>query len=839
MAQNDHKIPGWAKAFKKWERKPTLLFVDYAVPQYDLYAGSRADFMYLELLVEMGLEVKFLPEDFQRLDPYSTELNQLGIETLDGEWYRKNWETWLWENGQGIDYVFFNKPDPVDTFLPTVKRCTNAAIIYQCHDLHYLRLQRKAELENDQATLEKAQLYEQKENFIFANSDVVLTFSEVEEKFIKGKFPHKQVFTVPLFFYQGLRDPDRDFSKRHDLLFVGACKHAPNRDAISWFCSEVFPLIQRQIPDIVLNVVGADPPEDISSLHSESIRILGRVSEQELHALYESVRMMVVPLRFGAGVKGKVIEALYNGIPLVSTAVGLEGIKGIDQLAAPHDSPADFAAEVVRLYTDEKKLEELSQRESKFVTDKFTSKKTAELMTHILSVSKYEAALRLADAVSDATRQAHPRLIAFYLPQYHEIPENDEWWGKGFTDWRNVAKAEPLFPGHYQPRIPADLGFYDLRQEETRIAQADLAKKYGIEGFCYYHYWFNGRRLLELPLEELLKSGKPDFPFCICWANENWTRRWDGENQQILMRQDYCEEDDRRHIQSLLPVFEDKRYLRVNGKPLFLVYRTENIPNPARMAEIWRQEARKAGIGDLYLCRVESIGTCDPHDINFDAALEFAPDWKNTGPRLMADSQQLSQAGRDLTPDCENNYIYSYQALTDTMMAKEIPGYKWFRCVTPSWDNWARRKKGANIYLGSTPQKYKAWLSRAIDITNARLFGEERIVFVNAWNEWAEGNYLEPDQRFGHAYLEATKQALAESQLAAVSRRVGTSGDVRMGQLMRQLTNYKYQLNVLEGQVAQRGQRIKELLNSTSWQATVPLRWTKQQLLDLKKYLSR
>ena len=294
------------------------------------------------------------------------------------------------------------------------------------------------------------------------------------------------------------------------------------------------------------------------------------------------------------------------------------------------------------------------------------------------------------------------RAIAFYLPQYHPIPENDEWWGKGFTEWRNVAKAKPLFPGHYQPHIPADLGFYDLRLEETRIAQAELAREYGIHGFCYYHYWFNGKRLLERPLEDMLKSGKPDFPFCICWANENWTRRWDGEDQHILMKQEYSEEDDRHHIRELFRIFEDKRYIRINGKPLFLVYRTENIPDPGRTAEVWREEARKAGIGELYLVRVESIGQTDPRLIDFDASVEFAPDWNNRGPRITANDLNLDKwlvrTGK-IDELCEKNYLHYYDELASRMMNKPVPDYTWFRCVTPSWDNSARRQEGAHIFL--------------------------------------------------------------------------------------------------------------------------------------------
>jgi glycosyltransferase involved in cell wall biosynthesis len=377
---------------------PVLLFIDYEVPRYDMFAGSRTNFMYLEMLVGMGLRVIFLPADFQKVEPYTSELNGLGVETLDGEWHQQNWEAWLRENGQAIDHVFIHKPEPAIKFLPAVLRHTNAAVIYQCHDLHYLRLQRKAKVENDPAILEEARIYEHKEDFIFSNSDVLLTFSEVEETVLKEKFPNKKVFTIPLFFYPDTPEPARDFNQRHGLLFIGACAHTPNRDAISWFCREVFPLIQKRIPGITIDVVGADPPEDISSLSSEHIRILGKVSEDGLNSLYENVRMMVVPLRFGAGVKGKVIESLYNGVPLVSTSIGLEGIRGAEKFATARDKPEDFAAEVVSLYEDTERLRQLSLKGSGFVTENFTRQKTMELMKGIMSVSRGEAALRLSDS---------------------------------------------------------------------------------------------------------------------------------------------------------------------------------------------------------------------------------------------------------------------------------------------------------------------------------------------------------------------------------------------------------------------------------------------------------
>ncbi|MBM4329737.1 MAG: tetratricopeptide repeat protein [Deltaproteobacteria bacterium] len=340
-------------------------------------------------------------------------------------------------------------------------------------------------------------------------------------------------------------------------------------------------------------------------------------------------------------------------------------------------------------------------------------------------------------------------LIAFYLPQYHPIPENDQWWGKGFTEWTNVSKAKPLFPGHYQPHLPADLGFYDLRLPEIRKAQADLAREYGIQGFCYYHYWFNGKLLLERPLQEMLKSGEPDFPFCMCWANENWTRAWDGGSDQILIQQNYNEKDDLEHIRYLCHIFQDRRYIRINGKPLFLVYRANSLPDPLKTTSLWREEARRLGLGELFLCRVESFPDehTDPTTIGFDASVEFQPDWTELGPRLLDD-----QYG--------GHCVYKYENVVEGMLKKEQPEYRRFPCVTPSWDNTSRRKNGATIFIDSTPQLYEKWLKETIGRLDSDNH-DENIVFINAWNEWGEGNYLEPDLKFGRSYLEATKRALA------------------------------------------------------------------------------
>lgn len=361
----------------------------------------------------------------------------------------------------------------------------------------------------------------------------------------------------------------------------------------------------------------------------------------------------------------------------------------------------------------------------------------------------------------DSGRAGALRCVAFHLPQFHPIPENDAWWGKGFTEWRNVASALPVVPGHHQPHLPADLGFYDLRLPESRAAQADLARLYGVDAFCYYHYWFTGRRVLQRPVDEIVASGAPDFPFCVCWANENWTRAWDGRSGQTLLEQHYSDADDLAHIRHLLPVLADARYLRVGGRPALLVYRTELMPDPRRTADLWRGEALRAGVPGLYLVRVESFAAdVDPASIGFDAALEFAPDWRHVratpASRLRRMAAHLGLQARGY----REHRFADYDELVAAMLAKEEPEYRRIRCVTPGFDNSPRRRKDALIVGGSTPVAYGAWLQHVLEREAVRpSAGDDRLVFVNAWNEWAEGNHLEPCQLWGRAYLEAHAHA--------------------------------------------------------------------------------
>jgi len=363
------------------------------------------------------------------------------------------------------------------------------------------------------------------------------------------------------------------------------------------------------------------------------------------------------------------------------------------------------------------------------------------------------------------------KFVAFYLPQYHPIPENDKWWGKGFTEWINVVQAKPLFKGHYQPHIPADLGFYDLRLPEIRQAQADLAREHGIHGFCYYHYWFHGHRLLERPFNEVLDSGKPDFPFCLCWANENWMSRWDGHSGKVLMEQTYSHEDDLQHIKWLAKAFIDDRYMRVDDKPLFLVYRASQLPDPVHTTQIWREKCHNLGIGDIFLCKVESFldEQGDPKELGFDAAVEFQPDWSRSGSLLrreligfVAKYKFLRSYAKKLSSlyyFVSGNRIYDYGTMVHTMLQKPDPHYIRFPCVNPSWDNTSRRQTGALIIHDSTPELFEKWM-RGTEQKALQTLPTSPLIFINAWNEWAEGNHLEPCIRWGRAYLEAVKRVV-------------------------------------------------------------------------------
>lgn len=351
-----------------------------------------------------------------------------------------------------------------------------------------------------------------------------------------------------------------------------------------------------------------------------------------------------------------------------------------------------------------------------------------------------------------APDQVPVKLICFYLPQFHTIPENDEWWGEGFTEWTNVRPAQPQFRGHYQPHIPDLLGYYDLSDSDVQRKQIDIAKTYGIGGFCFYYYWFNGKIVLDAPTLAYLNDETLDLPFCLCWANENWSRRWDGRESEVLISQKHSAADDIAFIKNMEKFLRDPRYIRIDGKPLLIVYRPGLLPSMLDTSRRWRKWCRENGIGEIFLAYTQSFERDNPSIFGFDAAIEFPPN--NSAP------PDITPTVEPLVEDFQTK-VYDWEIFLERSRTYEDPGYVLFRSVCPGWDNTARRKNRGTVFGNSSPERFGEWLGNAIEDTKKRLAGpDQRLVFVNAWNEWAEGAHLEPDQRYGFAYLEAARKSL-------------------------------------------------------------------------------
>jgi glycosyltransferase involved in cell wall biosynthesis len=347
------------------------------------------------------------------------------------------------------------------------------------------------------------------------------------------------------------------------------------------------------------------------------------------------------------------------------------------------------------------------------------------------------------------------RTIAFYLPQFHPFPENDKWWGKGFTEWTNVTKAKPNFLGHYQPHLPIHNGFYDLRIPEVMIEQAKLAKNYGIYGFNFYYYWFDGKILMHKPFEILLKHKEIDINFCITWANENWTRRWDGAEHDILMGQNHCDEDSIKFIENLYKYFEDERYIRIDNKPVLIIYRVDIIPKMKETVELWRRKVKEAGFDGIYLICSQTFGIKSPVPYGFDAAMEFPPH--------TAQSAEITK-NIDFTNQNFDGKVYDYNQVVSNAVTKEEPDYKLYRTAMLSWDNTARKQNASHIFESFSLLKYKQWISNLASnvYNNDKYQDNEKLIFINAWNEWAEGTHLEPDRKYGYGYLESTHSVIKD-----------------------------------------------------------------------------
>ncbi len=357
-----------------------------------------------------------------------------------------------------------------------------------------------------------------------------------------------------------------------------------------------------------------------------------------------------------------------------------------------------------------------------------------------------------ADALPATPPADYPlRFIAYYLPQFHPIPINDQAWGRGFTEWTNATKALPRYVGHYQPRLPLDLGFYDLRSVAVLEQQADLARRGGIYGFCIHNYWFNGQRVLETPLDLILANPQIDLRFCLNWANESWSRRWDGSENHILLHQDYSPAADIAYAESLIPAVSDPRYIRVGDRPLIMVYRPSLLPDAAATVERWRDVFVRHGLSDPYVVMSEAFDGTDPQPWGFDATAGFAPH-KHFRGGGSAHVRRLDPMFRGAAK--------SYAATAAAAVESMRKDYRFLPGVCPDWDNEARKPRRGTSFYGSTPALYGGWLEAAARYAMEAPAGE-RIVFINAWNEWAEGAYLEPDRHFGYAYLAETRRVFA------------------------------------------------------------------------------
>ena len=896
------------------------LVCSYHVPQPDRDSGARRIFHFLDFLQEAGWTVSFLASDGIGDPRDARALERRAIPVYDG--YRDDVRALVTSERFTLALIAF-WPN-AERYLATIRESSPATrVLVDSVDLHLLRearqmLHRRADglpsvLDGGYAARLSGELN------TYAAADGVLTVSQKEADLIGDFVAHPDLAcSVP--DSEQMLPSTVPFDRRKGMLSLGSFQHPPNVQAVEYLCQEIVPRIDpallRAHP---IYVVGNGLTEAIRALARDlpHVRMVGWVPAVEPY--FEQVRISVVPLRYGAGTKRKMIQTLMTGTPVVSTRVGIEGLNLVDgRHVLVADDPEAFAGAISRLLTNERLWRRLS-REGRAhvleahgpgaaraallsaierVLDRPPARHTAAAAVSLSPRAETAGQLAQSEPVANETNGMNPRLhyqqrlvpavlravaevvpagatvavvskgdrellalngregwhfpqdangvyaghhpansadaierleavrrkgagflvfpgtafwwldhyreftqhlkdrylevlrldgtcivfelrsrvgapessvrladvdrasgagsldvrlIALYLPQFHPIAENDRWWGEGFTEWRNVAKADPLFAGHYQPHLPADLGFYDLRVPDVREAQAALARQYGIHGFCYYHYWFHGTQLLERPVNDMLSLGRPDFPFCLCWANDPWSRRWDGRVDDLLQAQTYSANDDLAHIRWLLPALADRRAIAIEGRPVFLVYRGRHLPDAARTTDVWRSEVEKAGLKGIYLIAMETAWDLgwDATRAGFDATLLFQPQFGTlitSVPRIPIDGK----------PDLQ---VYDYQEAWRVFANLDPVTHRRYQTVCPGWDNTPRVGDRGVVLHNTSPQAYEAILHGALR-SAAAAAPDHRLVFVNAWNEWAEGCHLEPDLRDGHAYLEATRRAL-------------------------------------------------------------------------------
>jgi glycosyltransferase involved in cell wall biosynthesis len=880
------------------------------MPEDDRDSGSRRILHLVDGLQHAGWAVTFVSQHANPNPRYVGALQQRGIEVYAGA---SKWMDQLIAT-QGYGLIAFGLWDIAEPYVARIRaRSPHTRIVVDSIDLHFLRRARQTFQESARpggvGALDSVYASEMiRELNTYAAADAVLAVSQKEADLIND-LTGDSTLAFAVLDGEDLPMSPVPCAERRGMVFIGCFRFAPNVAAVEFLCREILPKVD---PDLLARhpvyIVGDGLDEKTRALAAglPDVRMVGWVPS--VAPYLDRARISIVPLLFGAGTKRKVLQALMHGTPTVSTSIGVEGLRLIDErhvLVA--DDASSFAAAIPRLLTDDELWERLQAEGRAHITAAHGRQAArTQLMTAVTSVlarppkrapataspaastqpscspEEYrqlvgrihtlvdstlpsdagvivfskgdESLLKLGrrparhypqtasgqyagsypsdseqaiaqldrlhaegaeyvllpataswwlshysglkehlernyDLVLDDAEtcrvyglrsridarvgtDAAPavaddvRLIAFFLPQFHPIPENDRWWGKGFTEWTNVTKARPLFPDHYQPRLPADLGFYDLRMPEVRAAQAELARAYGIHGFCYYHYWFDGQLLLEQPFDEVLRRGEPNLPFCLCWANEPWTRRWDGRAGDILQAQSYSAADDLAHIRWLMPALADPRAITIDGKPVFIVYQSKDLPDPGRTADIWREEVLKAGLPGVYLisCETGWDAGWDATTAGFDAKVQFQPQFAI----LFGSGTQIDVGSSGKLR------VFDYQKAWSALANPAAVSYKRFDTVCPSWDNTARAGERGVVLHGSTPQAYQRWLEHAIQKLAAEP-RDHRIVFLNAWNEWAEGCHLEPDQRYGRAYLEATRRALASARRSPAAAASGAA----------------------------------------------------------------
>ncbi|WP_324132784.1 glycoside hydrolase family 99-like domain-containing protein [Bosea sp. (in: a-proteobacteria)] len=381
---------------------------------------------------------------------------------------------------------------------------------------------------------------------------------------------------------------------------------------------------------------------------------------------------------------------------------------------------------------------------------------SSEIFSQHLSYTSPGPNFEALDTGIIRSRSPRAKLITYYLPQFHSVPENDAWWGLGFTEWRNVIRGQPRYRGHQQPRVPEQLGFYDLSNIDVMKKQIELARSAGIYGFCFYYYNFNGRRILEKPVDAFLAEKKLDFPFTIMWANENWTRTWDGLDRSVLLQQDHKPEGDRAFLADIARHFADERYMRIDGRPLFFIYRPGQVPQARQRFADWRSTLEKDYGEKPLIFMAQGFDDIDPRIYDLDGAIEFPPH------KVCKDMQPLN-AGLEIFDPSFTGHVISYAETIERSLRESPPDFPLIKAAVPSWDNEARRPGRGMTLQGATPSHYERWLRELVQRSDEFPVYGERIVAVNAWNEWAEGAYLEPDAYNGAAYLNATARALVGS----------------------------------------------------------------------------